>query len=221
MSDVQPTVRTAVRRHKERARFDREQIYSILDEGMVCHLACHAEQTTWMIPTAYGRRADELFVHGAAGNHLLKAAAAGAQVVATVTLVDGMVLAKSTFSHSLNYRSVVIFGQAEEVREPADKAAVLALIVEHLLPGRTREAREPTDAELASTRVLRLPISEVSAKVRTGPPLDGPADSSLPVWSGVIPLRTTAGTAVPADGSEKRRPTGSWLLQPGRWLQAD
>jgi nitroimidazol reductase NimA-like FMN-containing flavoprotein (pyridoxamine 5'-phosphate oxidase superfamily) len=217
-----PTSRTAVRRRRDRARYDRDLVYSILDEGFICHAACTVDETVWMIPTIYGRDRDRLLLHGAAANHVLKAAAGGAELTVTVTLVDGLVLARSTFHHSINYRSVVVFGHATAIEEPVEKAAALDLVVNHLLPGRTGDARSPSLTELASTRVISLPLDEVSAKVRTGGPVDDPDDMELPVWAGVLPLRLVAGPALPAEGG----PTGvapapaapPYLVQPDRWV---
>jgi nitroimidazol reductase NimA-like FMN-containing flavoprotein (pyridoxamine 5'-phosphate oxidase superfamily) len=192
-----PTPRTTVRRHRERARYDRDVVFAILDEGFICHAACTVEGTVSMIPTIYGRDGDRLLLHGAAANHVLKAAAGGAELTVAVTLVDGLVLARSTFRHSVNYRSVVIFGRATAIEDPEEKAVALALIVDRLLPGRSRDARSPNDAELASTRVVSLPLDEVSAKVRTGGPLDDDADMDLPVWAGVLPLHLAAGVPQP------------------------
>jgi hypothetical protein len=219
---LEPTRRSQVRRHRDRASYALDDVYAILDEGLICHAACHEGGTTWMIPTAYGRWGDDLLLHGAAANHLFAAAAAGAQLAVTVTLVDGLVLARSTFSHSLNYRSVVIFGQATAITDPDAKAAALEAIVEHLLPGRTGEARPPTATELQSTTVVSLPITEASAKVRTGPPLDGDGpDGALAVWAGTLPLRTVAGPPVPAPdlagAGAARGPAASWVTQPLRW----
>jgi nitroimidazol reductase NimA-like FMN-containing flavoprotein (pyridoxamine 5'-phosphate oxidase superfamily) len=215
------TDRTRVRRHRDRAAFDREVVHGILDEGFICHLACHVDGTTWMIPTAYGRRGEELLLHGALGNHIMSAAGSGVPLTATVTLVDGMVLARSTFNHSINYRSVVVFGQARHITDPDDKAAALARIVEHMLPGRSAEARPPTPSELRQTQVLALPITEASAKVRTGPPGDGDSeDAALAVWAGVVPLRSVAGAPEAAPGlcapAAAVGPSASWLDQQ-RW----
>jgi hypothetical protein len=190
-------------------------VYAILDEGFICHAACSVDGTVWMIPTAYGRAGDRLLLHGAAANHVLKAAAAGAELTVTVTLVDGLVLARSTFHHSLNYRSVVIFGQATGIDEPQEKAAALAVIVDHMLPGRTADARPPNRTELASTRVLSLPLDEVSAKVRIGGPIDDADDVDLPVWAGVLPLRPSAGPAQPDGPAAATQP--AYLTQPHRW----
>jgi uncharacterized protein len=220
-----PTPRTAVRRRRDRARYDRDLVYGILDEGFICHAACTADGTVWMIPTIYGRDGDRLLLHGAAANHVLKAAAAGAELTVAVTLVDGLVLARSTFHHSINYRSVVVFGYATAIEEPAEKAAALDLVVNHLLPGRTGDARSPNATELASTRVISLPLDEVSAKVRTGGPIDDAEDLELPVWAGVLPLRPAAGPAQPVQPAEPDHagPAGmgavpSYLVQPARWI---
>lgn len=216
------TGRSQVRRHRDRASYQRDEVYAILDEGFVCHVACHDAGTTWMIPTAYGRRGDLLLLHGAAANHLFGAAAAGSQLVVTVTLVDGMVLARSTFSHSINYRSVVVFGQATAITDPDAKISALEAIVEHMLPGRAAQARPPTPSEVRSTSVVSLPIGEASAKVRTGPPGDGDGpDGELPVWAGTVPLRAVAGAPVAApdlgaDGAAAG-PSASWAVQPRRW----
>jgi len=212
-----PTGRTAVRRHRDRAQYDREAVYAILDEGFICHAACAVDGTVWMIPTAYARDGDRLLLHGAAANHVLKAASAGAELTVTVTLIDGLVLARSTFHHSLNYRSVVVFGQATAVVDPAGKAEALAAIVEHMLPGRTHDARSPSGTELASTRVVSLPLDEVSAKVRSGGPIDDPEDMDLDVWAGVLPLRPAAGPAVPDGPEQAGAPLPSYLTQPTRW----
>jgi nitroimidazol reductase NimA-like FMN-containing flavoprotein (pyridoxamine 5'-phosphate oxidase superfamily) len=214
-----PTPRTAVRRRRDRGRYDRDLVYGILDEGFICHAACAVDGTVWMIPTIYGRDGDRLLLHGAAANHVLKAAAGGAELTVTVTLVDGLVLARSTFHHSINYRSVVVFGYATPLEEPAEKAAALDLVVNHLLPGRTGDARSPNATELASTRVISLPLDEVSAKVRTGGPIDDAEDMELPVWAGVLPLRPAAGPARPDEaGPSGLAAPPSYLVQPGRWV---
>ena len=212
-----PTRRTALRRHKERGAHDRETVYAILDEAFICHAACQVDGTVYMIPTAYGRAGDRLYLHGAAANHVLKAAAAGAELTVTVTLVDGLVLARSTFHHSINYRSVVIYARATEFTEPEEKAAALNVIVEHMLPGRTAEARQPTPAELQMTRVVWLPLDEASAKVRTGGPIEDDDDRALPVWGGVIPLGQRAGVPQPDEFNPPDRPAPGSAVQPRRW----
>ncbi len=212
-----PTARTALRRHRDRGRYDRDLVYRILDEGFICHAACQVQGTVWMIPTAYGRAGDRLLLHGAAANHVLKAAAAGAELTVTVTLVDGLVLARSTFHHSINYRSVVVFGRATPVEEPGEKAEALARIVDHIVPGRTGDARAPNRTELASTRVVWLPLDEVSAKVRTGGPIDDEEDMAWPVWAGVVPLRPAAGPPQPDGAGAAGAALPAYLSQPGRW----
>jgi uncharacterized protein len=196
-----PRRRALVRRHKERGRYDRDTIDTILDEGFICHAACYVDGTVWMIPTAYGRDGDRLLLHGAAANHVLKAAAQGAELTVTVTLVDGLVLARSTFHHSINYRSVVVFGPATEITEPQEKFDALTKIVDHILPGRTASARPPTDSELKQTRVLYLPIDEASAKIRDGGPIDDEEDMQLPVWAGVLPIHMEVGVPIRDPGS--------------------
>jgi nitroimidazol reductase NimA-like FMN-containing flavoprotein (pyridoxamine 5'-phosphate oxidase superfamily) len=220
VTDLQPTARTNVRRHRDRAAYERDTVNAILDEGMICHVAASVDGVPWMIPTAYGRDGDVLYLHGAAGNHLLKVAAAGGDIVVAVSLLDGLVLARSTFNHSLHYRSVVIFGPAEVVTDPVAKAHGLEVIVDHLVPRRSEEARPPTDSELRQTAVLRLPIDEASAKIRRGPAVDQEGDRSLPVWAGVLPLRTVADPAEPdaANGADVPAPAG--LVQPDRWTSA-
>jgi nitroimidazol reductase NimA-like FMN-containing flavoprotein (pyridoxamine 5'-phosphate oxidase superfamily) len=170
-----------------------------------------------MIPTAYGRDGDRLLLHGAAANHVLRAAAAGTEMTVTVTLTDGLVLARSTFHHSINYRSVTIFATATEITEPALKEAALAVIVDHMLPGRSGEARRPSPIELTKTRVVSLPITEASAKIRTGGPSDDDEDMGLAVWSGVLPLHLAAGTAEGDETGVTSLPVSPSLDQPWRW----
>ncbi len=217
MSTIEPTARTAVRRHRDRAHYERDTVNAILDEGFICHVACVVDATVWAIPTTYGRDGDRLHIHGAAANHVLKAAAAGAELTVTVTLVDGMVLARSTFRHSMNYRSVTIFGIATDITDPAEKEAALACIVDHMLPGRSSEARPPNRLELAKTRVVRLVIDEASAKVRTGGPADEEDDLDLPVWAGVLPLRLAAGRPEPDQDHPPVVGVPPVLSQPHRW----
>ena len=213
MTAFDATPRTTVRRRRDRARYDRDVVFAILDEGFICHAACTIDGTVWMIPTIYGRDGERLLLHGAAANHVLKAAADGAELTVTVTLVDGLVLARSTFHHSINYRSVVVFGPATGIEDRDEKAAALSVVVDHLLPGRTGDARAPSDVELASSRVVSLPLDEVSAKVRTGGPIDDDDDMALPVWAGVLPLRLAAGVLRP----ETAMPPPAYLVQPQRW----
>ena len=179
--------RTRVRREPERGRYDRETIDAILDEALFCHLGFVVDGQPYVIPTLHARRGDLLYVHGSSASRMLRHAATGAPMCATVTLLDGLVLAKSVFNHSIDYRSVVVLGQARVV-ENEEKLEALRLFTEHVAPGRWDEARQPTPTELKATAILALPLDEASAKVRTGPPEDEPEDVDLPVWSGVVPI---------------------------------
>jgi hypothetical protein len=185
-----------VRRLAERGRYERSTINSILDEGLVCHVGFAESGSPVVIPTAYARIGDLVYLHGAVGNAALRALAAGAPACVTVTLVDGLVLARSAFHHSLNYRSVVIFGRATEVTDIEEKRTALTAVVEHIVPGRSVDARPPIDTELRATRVVSMSISEASAKVRVGGPKDDPEDRTLPVWAGHVPLRLVADAPV-------------------------
>ena len=188
MRDFAPTERTQVRRLPKRAVYDREAIYRILDEGLVCHVGFVVDGQPVVIPTGYGRDGDTLYVHGSAASRMLRDLAKGVEVSIAVTLLDGLVLARSAFHHSMNYRSVVIFGTAAVVEDQTTKREALRAFTEHITPGRWREVRPPTESELKATTVLAIPLKEMSAKVRTGPPLDDEEDYSLPVWAGVLPL---------------------------------
>ena len=184
-----PTPRTTVRRLPERARYDRATVHAILDEGLVCHVGFVHEGQPFVVPSAYARVGDRLVIHGSAASRMVKALAGGAPACATVTLLDGLVLARSGFHHSVNYRSVVVVGTATEVTDPAEKRRALDAIVEHVAPGRAASVRPPSENELRATRVVTLPLDEASAKVRTGPPKDDEADYALAVWAGELPLR--------------------------------
>lgn len=186
-----PSARVRVRRMAERGHYQRSTINSILDEALVGHVGFDGGGPM-VIPTAYARVGDHLYLHGAAGNAALRALASGAPACVTVTLVDGLVLARSAFHHSLNYRSVVIVGRACEVADIEEKRMAVTAIVEHIVPGRSADARPPTDGELRATRVIRVPLTESSAKVRTGGPKDDLEDVGLPVWAGEVPLRLMA-----------------------------
>jgi nitroimidazol reductase NimA-like FMN-containing flavoprotein (pyridoxamine 5'-phosphate oxidase superfamily) len=183
-----PTPRTTVRRLPDRARYDRETIHAILDEGLVCHVGFVEGGQPFVIPSAYARVGDRLVIHGSAASRMVKAMAGGAPACVTVTLLDGLVLARSGFHHSMNFRSVVVVGTATEVTEPAEKRRALDAIVEHVVPGRVASVRPPSENELRATRVVTLPLDEASAKVRTGPPKDDEADYALGVWAGELPL---------------------------------
>jgi nitroimidazol reductase NimA-like FMN-containing flavoprotein (pyridoxamine 5'-phosphate oxidase superfamily) len=184
-----PTPRTTLGRLRERGAHDRETIDAILDEGMVCHVAFVVDGHPLVIPTAYARLDDQLIVHGAASGRMMRTLASGAEVCITVTLLDGLVLARSAFHHSMNYRSVMIFGRGTPIEEPEAKRRALDAIVEHLVPGRTEDARGASDPEMEVTSVVAFSLDEASAKIRTGPPKDSQADMTLDVWAGVIPLR--------------------------------
>ena len=196
MSAVSFTERTRVKRHPERALYNHAEIYSILDEGYVCHVAFVVDQQPHLIPTAYGRIGDELFLHGSAASHMLRSLAGGINVCVNVTLVDGFVLARSAFRHSMNYRSVVVVGKARLVTDPVEKMAALRAFTNHVVPGRWEQVRPPSERELLQTSVLALPLSEAVAKARTGPPLDAEEDISASTWAGVIPLVTRPGVAI-------------------------
>jgi len=197
MSEFTPTERTKVRRLPERGRYDSESVYGILDEAFICHVGFVAEGQPYVIPTGFARVDDVLYVHGSAASRMLRTLASGVQVCVTVTLVDGIVMARSGFHSSMNYRSVMILGTATQVEARDEKLAALAAFSEQVMPGRWKDLRDTTDAELKGTLVLKLPLKEVSAKVRTGPPKDDEADYALPLWAGVVPLKLTAGTPIP------------------------
>lgn len=186
------TERTKVKRLPKRGNFDRETIYSILDEGFVCHVGFTANGQTFVIPTGYARRDDTLLIHGSAASRMMRNLAGGIDVCVTVTLIDGLVLARSAFHHSVNYRSVVIFGKAKLVEDENEKLEALYAFTEHIVPNRWNEIREPNELELKATTVLSLPLEEASAKIRTGDPVDDDEDYALDVWAGVIPLKVQA-----------------------------
>jgi len=191
MSEPQmPTARTRVVREPERGVYDRETVYRILDEGFLCHVGFVVDGQPFVIPTSYGRKDANLFIHGSAASRMLRQMKEGVAVCVTVTLLDGLVLARSIFNHSMNYRSAVILGKATLVDEPEQKLAALRILSEHILPGRWDDVRQPNERELKATSVLRVPIEEFSAKVRSGPPIDDAEDMNFPTWAGVLPLET-------------------------------
>lgn len=205
MSQFTPTDRTQVKRLPKRANYDRETVYRILDTAFVCHAGFSVDGQPYVIPTNYGRSGDTLYLHGSAASRMLKTLSGGVPVCVTVTHVDGVVLARSAFHHSVNYRSVVILGRAQLLEDPAEKMEALRLFTEHVIKGRWDDVRTPTEQELRATTVLSLPLEEVSAKVRTGGPLDDEADYALPVWAGVLPLAIVAKPPVP-DAQRKNDP---------------
>ena len=186
------TARTEIRR-AERASYDRELVYAILDEALVSHVAFVLEGTPFVVPMLHGRIEDTLYLHGLPATRLIRHLRGGADVCVEATLLDGLVMARSSFHHSMNYRSVVVVGRAHLVRDAAEKLAGLRAIVEHVAPGRWDDARRPNRPELRQTHVIGIPVREASAKVRTGPPIDDQMDLELPVWAGVIPVETRLG----------------------------
>lgn len=191
-----PTARTRVVREPQRGVYDRATAYQILDEGFLCHVGFVVDGQPFVIPTGYGRAGDNLYIHGSAASRMLRNLDQGVPVCVTVTLVDGLVLARSIFNHSMNYRSVVVLGTAVAVNDPGEKQEALRRLSEHILPGRWAEVRQPNERELKQTLVMRLPITEFSAKVRQGPPIDDEEDYAFPTWAGVIPLQLVAGKPI-------------------------
>ena len=186
------TERTKLRRLPKRGHFDRETVYGILDEGFICHVGFAPQGQPFVIPTGYARVDDKLYIHGSQASRMLRTLSGGIHACVTVTIIDGLVLARSAFHHSMNYRSVVVFGRATIIEDPEEKIAALVALSEHIIRGRWNDVREPTEEELVQTTVLSLPLVEASAKIRTGPPLDDEEDYALPVWAGVIPLKLEA-----------------------------
>jgi len=199
--------RTRVVREPHRAVYERQAIYKILDEAMVCHVGFAVEGQPFVIPTMFARVGDELYLHGSAASRMLRNLSAGAPVCVTVTLIDGLVLARSVFNHSMNYRSVVALGQAKLIDEPAEKLRALQAFTEKLIPGRWQDARQPNEKELKATSIVRLPLTEISAKVRTGPVEDDLEDYALRVWAGVIPLRLVPDAPVRDERCDPSIPT--------------
>ncbi len=189
MSEIRPTERTTLKRLPKRGKFDRETMNAILDEALVCHLGFNYEGKPAVIPTSFVRDGDHVYLHGSRKSRAL-VEADGKDVCFCVTLLDGLVLARSVFHHSMNYRSAVVYARAQEVTGNEERRRALRLLVEHIVPGRTAEAREPNAKEMAATLVLKISLEEGSAKVRTGPPADDEPDMELPVWAGVIPAQT-------------------------------
>ena len=209
----QATDRTTPTRSADRASWDRDLVHAILDEGRVCHLGFVRDGAPVVLPTLYARVGDRLYVHGSTGSRPLRGAGRpeGLPVCLTVTLVDGLVLARSAFHHSVNYRSVVVHGTAHQVTDPAERSAALDALVDHMVPGRAADSRPGNAKELAATAVVRLDLDEVSAKVRTGGPNDDPEDLGLPYWSGVLPVAPVYGTPVPAADLDPAIPAPAYL----------
>jgi uncharacterized protein len=190
-----PTHRTSLRRLPERARYDRQTVHSILDEAFICHVAFVVNGQPYALATGYARMGERLYLHGSTGSRL--GLRPGMDVCVTVTLLDGIVLARSAFHHSFQYRSVMVLGQTQLVTDPTEKDAALTALVEHFMPGRSADARAGSPRELAATAVLAVPLEEVSAKVRTGDPKDDEEDYALPVWAGILPLELKPGDPIP------------------------
>ncbi|MGZ5494198.1 MAG: pyridoxamine 5'-phosphate oxidase family protein [Thermoanaerobaculia bacterium] len=195
MSTLQ-TERTTVKRLAKRGHYDRQTIHAILDEALICHVGFAVDGSPVVIPTIHTRIGETLYFHGSAASRMLRSLRDGVEACVCVTLLDGLVMARSAFHHSMNYRSVVVFGTATEVTDRDEKDRVLTAIVEHVARGRSADARGPNEIELRQTLVLALPITEASAKIRTGGPIDDEEDYSLPVWAGVLPLRMVPGEPV-------------------------
>ena len=194
--EIIQTGRTRLKRLPKRGAFDRETIYSILDEALICHVGFAVDGQPYVIPTGFARIDDDLYIHGSSASRMLRNLATGVDVCVTVTLLDGLVLARSAFHHSMNYRSVVILGKAALVEDADEKNKALEAFTEHIIPGRWAEVRWPTELELKATSVLKLPIDEASAKIRTGDPKDDEEDYAMDVWAGVLPLELQYGAAV-------------------------
>jgi nitroimidazol reductase NimA-like FMN-containing flavoprotein (pyridoxamine 5'-phosphate oxidase superfamily) len=217
VDDITPTKRTTVIRHRERGRYDRETVNAISDEALICHVGFSVNAQPYVLPTTHARIEDQLYLHGSAANHMLKGMKGGIPMCVTMTLLDGLVLARSAMHHSMNYRSAVILGQAQEVTDESEKRRALDALVNHVVAERASLVRPPAEQELKATLVLALRISEWSAKVRRGPPLDAEEDYALSCWAGELPLamqprvpvndpRLVSGTAVPPEVSAYKRP---------------
>jgi nitroimidazol reductase NimA-like FMN-containing flavoprotein (pyridoxamine 5'-phosphate oxidase superfamily) len=198
------TDRTKLKRLPKRGHFDRETVYAILDEGFICHVGFAVDGQPFVIPTGYARVDDKLYIHGSQASRMLRSLSNSLDACVTVTIVDGLVLARSAFHHSMNYRSVLVFGHAELVDDPKEKYEALLALSEHIVRGRWADVREPNEQEMVQTTVLCLPMEEASAKIRTGPPLDDEEDYELPMWAGVVPLKLVAGEPV----NDPRLPEG-------------
>ena len=207
-----PTERTRIVREPNRAVYDRDVIYKILDEALTCHLGFAVHGQPFVIPTMFARIDDAIYFHGSAASRTLRGLSGGLPVCITVTLSDGLILARSVFNHSMNYRSVVALGRAELIEDPAEKLKALHAFTEKLIPGRWNDARQPNEKELKATSVLKLPLTEVSAKVRVGGVEDDAPDYELSVWAGVIPLRLVADNAIRDERCDPAIPTPTYIL---------
>lgn len=211
--EFEPVPRTTPTRSRERVGYDRAAVHAVLDEATVCHVGFAVDGAPVVLPQLHVRLGDRLYLHGSTGARALRMAGGpGLPVCVTVTLVDGLVLARSAFHHSINYRSVIAHGTASVVQDAAEKDEVLTALVEAVVPGRSSQVRGPSARELAATTVLRLPLQDVSLKVRSGPPGDDPEDLTLPYWAGVLPVTTTTGRPVPAPDVPSALPLPEHLL---------
>ena len=201
-----PTPRTKVRRHPERGAYDRATIVGILDEALICHLGFVVDGQPFVIPTIHARDGDVLYVHGSPGSRMLRTAKEGLDICVTATLLDGLVLARSVYNHSMNYRSALVLGRALEVTNREEKLRAMRCVVEHVVPGRWADAREPNEGEIKGTTILALSLDEASAKIRSGPPTDDDADLGFAVWAGVIPLSLAAAAPVADEGVQGHPP---------------
>jgi uncharacterized protein len=195
-----PSARSTVKRHPERGAYERDVIDSILDEALVCHVGFAIDGQPFVIPTIHARDGDVLYLHGSPGSRMLRNLRNGVDACVTVTLLDGLVLARSVYNHSMNYRSVVVIGRAREVTDREEKLRAMRCVVEHIVPGRWEDARQPSEKEIKATTILALPLTEASAKIRTGSAADDEDDLDLPVWAGVIPLALQSSEPLPEEG---------------------
>lgn len=212
----EPTDRTRVKRLPPRGVYDRQTIYAILDEALVCHVGIVTDGQPYVIPMLHARVDDHLYLHGSPGSRLIQSISRGEPACITATLLDGLVMTRSAFHHSVNYRSVVMLGRGELISEREHKWNVLHQLVERIIPGRWKEIRHPNDNEFNGTAVIGFPIEECSAKIRTGPPKDEPTDAHLPVWAGVLPLALRSGTPIPDPNLRPGIPTPDYVLRYGR-----
>jgi nitroimidazol reductase NimA-like FMN-containing flavoprotein (pyridoxamine 5'-phosphate oxidase superfamily) len=210
---IPPTERTRVVRESHRGAYDRETIYKILDEGFVCHVGFSVNEQPYVIPTLFARVGDAIYFHGSAASRMLRNVSEAISVCVTVTLTDGFVLARSVFNHSMNYRSVVALGKAALVNAPEEKFEALRAFTEKILPGRWSDARQPNEKELKATSILRLPLTEVSAKIRRGPAEDDAPDYALPIWAGVIPIHFTPGPPIRDERCDPSIPAPAYAAQ--------
>ncbi len=202
-----PSPRTKVKRHPERGAYDRATIDRILDEALICHVGFVVDGQPYVIPTIHARDGDLLYLHGSPGSRMLRAIKEGVDVCVTATLLDGLVLARSVYNHSMNYRSVVVLGRASEVTDHAEKLHAMHCVVEQVVKGRWADARQPNEGEIKGTTILRLSLADASAKIRSGPPTDDADDMDLPVWAGLIPLRLEPGAPIPDESTNGTAPS--------------